>query len=133
VLVMMLGAKFTGHPWNEEVGVKLDDPQNPLLATFGGKPFRIADEIHQFGDPYSRKTIRVLMSLDTKATNMTVKWIDRKDDDFAQTWVRQYGKGRVFYCGFGHRTEIWWNPAVLRFYLDAIQFVPGDLDAPSGP
>jgi type 1 glutamine amidotransferase len=129
----MLGATFSGHPWNEEVGVKLDEPGHPLLGTFGGKGLRIADEIYQFREPYSRKNVRVLMSVDTKTTNMKVKWIERKDDDFAQAWVRPYGKGRVFYCGFGHRTEIWWNPAVLKFYLDAIQFAAGDLEAPTAP
>jgi hypothetical protein len=47
--------------------------------------------------------------------------------------VRQYGKGRVFYCAFGHRTEIWWNPTILRFYLDGIQFAMGDLPADARP
>ena len=129
----LLGAALDGHPWNEEVGVKLDDPDHPLLAVFGGKNFRLADEIYQFREPYSRDKVRVLLSLDTKTTNMKVKWINRTDGDFAQAWVRSYGKGRVFYCGFGHRTEIWWNPTILRFYLDGIQFVTGDLDAPTAP
>ena len=129
----MLGAKFTGHPWNEEVGAKLDEPAHPLLAAFGGKDFRLADEIYEFGDPYSRNKLRVLLSLDTKRTNMNVQGIHRKDGDFAQAWVKQYGKGRVFYCGFGHRTEIWWNPTVLQLYLDAIQFATGDLEAPTAP
>ncbi|MGA2034125.1 MAG: ThuA domain-containing protein [Thermoguttaceae bacterium] len=127
----LLGAKFTGHPWNEEVGIKNEEPANPLLAAFGGKDFRLADEIYQFGDPYARKDLRVLLSLDTKATNMNVKWIDRKDGDFALAWVKRQGEGRIFYCGFGHRTEIWWNAAILRFYLDAIQFAVGDLAAPT--
>jgi type 1 glutamine amidotransferase len=129
----LLGATFTGHPWNEEVGVKLDDPDHPLLVVFEKKNFRLADEIYEFGDPYSREKVRVLLSLDTKATNMNVKWINRKDGDFAQAWVKPYGKGRVFCCGFGHRTEIWWNPTILQFYLDAIQFATGDLDAPTAP
>jgi hypothetical protein len=30
----------------------------------------------------------------------------------------------------GHRTETFWNPTVLRFYLDGIQFAIGDLKAP---
>ena len=128
-----LGATFTGHPWNEEVGVKLDDPDHPLLAVFEKKPFRVTDEIYEFGDPYSREKVRVLLSLDTKATNMNVKWINRKHGDFAQAWVKPYGKGRVFCCGFGHRTEIWWNPMILQFYLDAIQFATGDLEAPTTP
>ena len=46
----------------------------------------------------------------------------------AQAWVKTHGKGRIFYAGCGHRTEVWWNPAILRFYLDAIQFAAGDLD-----
>jgi type 1 glutamine amidotransferase len=129
----LLGASYWGHPWNEEVGIKLDEPDHPLLATFGGKNFRLADEIFQFREPYSRKKVRVLLSLDTQTTNMTVPWIHRTDGDFALAWVRRCGKGRVFYCAIGHRTEIWWNPTILRFYLDAIQFATGDLDAPAEP
>lgn len=129
----MLGATYWGHPWNEEVGVKLEEPDNPLLAAFGGKDFRISEEIFQFADPYSREKLRVLLSLDTKKTNMTVPWIHRKDDDFGLAWIKQYGKGRVFYCAFGHKTEIWWNKAILRFYLDGIQFATGDLPADTTP
>jgi type 1 glutamine amidotransferase len=129
----LLGAAYWGHPWNEEVGIKLDEPNHPLLAAFEGRGFRLAEEIFQFREPYSRSKVRVLLSLDTKTTNMTVPWIHRKDDDFALAWVRQYGKGRVFYSAIGHRTEIWWNEKILRFYLDGIQFAAGDLKAPSKP
>ncbi|OHB65770.1 MAG: hypothetical protein A2V70_08925 [Planctomycetes bacterium RBG_13_63_9] len=99
----LLGAKFTGHPWNEEVGIKVDEPSHPLVAAFGGKDFPLADEIYEFGDPYDRRRLRVLLSLDTAKTNMNVKWIQRSDGDFAQAWVKSYGQGRVFYAGFGHR------------------------------
>jgi type 1 glutamine amidotransferase len=129
----MLGAAYWGHPWNEEVGVKLDEPDHPLLAAFKGKDFRLTEEIFQFREPYSRDKLRVLLSLDTKTTNMTVPWIHRKDNDFALAWIRQYGKGRVFYCAFGHRTDIWWNPTILRFYLDGIQFATGDLPVDTTP
>jgi type 1 glutamine amidotransferase len=129
----MLGGTFIGHPWNEEVGIRIEEPKHPLLAAFSGDDFRLADEIYEFGDPYSRSKLRVLLSLDTQRTNMNVPWIHRKDADFAQAWVKRYGKGRIFYAGFGHRTEIWWNPVILQFYLDAIQFACGDLSAPTDP
>ena len=129
----MLGAKFWGHPWNEEVGVKVEEPTHPLVAAFDGKDFRLADEIYQFNTPYDRKRLRVLMSLDTAKTNMGVKWINRKDNDFALAWVKPYGKGRVFYTSFGHRTELFWHPELLQFYLDAIQFATGDLEVPTAP
>ncbi|UCD56968.1 MAG: ThuA domain-containing protein, partial [Candidatus Hydrogenedentota bacterium] len=129
----LLGAGYWGHPWNEEVGVELDEPAHPLLAAFEGKNFRLSEEIFQFREPYSREKLRVLLSLDTTTTNMGVPWIHREDNDFALAWVRPYGKGRVFYCAFGHRSEMWWNPPILRFYLDAIQFAMGDLEAPMAP
>ena len=129
----LLGASYWGHPWNEEVGVELDEPDHSLVAAFEGKDFRLAEEIFQFRDPYSRDKLRVLLSIDTTTTNMGVQWIHRYDNDFALAWVRRYGNGRIFYCAFGHRTEIWWNPKILKFYLDAIQFATGDLEVPTAP
>ncbi len=129
----LLGGKFTGHPWNEEIGVTVEEPTHPLSGAFGGKDFRIADEIYEYGDPYDRGKLRVLLSLDPAKSNMGVKWINRKDNDFALAWVKSYGQGRIFNTSFGHRTEIFWDPRVLHFYADAVQFATGDLPAPTVP
>jgi len=130
----MIGATVAGHPWNEEVGVRVEEPDHPLLKAFGGeKSFRITEEIFQFSKPYDRSKLRVLLSLDVKTTNMGVKWINRTDNDFALAWVKSFGKGRIFYTAIGHRTEIYWNPTMLKFYLDGIQFACGDLKAPTKP
>ncbi len=129
----LLGATFTGHPWNEEVGITVEEPGHPLVAAFSGKDFRLADEIYQYGDPYDRSKVRVLVSLDPERTNMGVKWINRKDNDFALAWVKSYGRGRIFYTSFGHRADLFWDSQMLQFYLDAIQFATGDLEAPTAP
>ncbi len=127
------GSTFIGHPWNEEIGVLVEDPENPLNAAFGGRDFRIADEIYEYGPPFDRAKLHVLLSLDPAHSNMGVKWINRKDNDHALAWVKTFGKGRVFTTSFGHRTEIFWDPRVLKFYLDGIQFATGDLEAPVSP
>ncbi len=129
----LLGATFTGHPWTEEVGVAVEEPENPLVAAFGGKDFRLTDEIYEYGPPYDRARLRVLMSLDPGGTNMGARWIHRKDGDFALTWVKSYGKGRIFNTSFGHMANLYSNAQVLQFYLDALQFALGDLDAPTAP
>ena len=129
----LLGATFIGHPWNEEVGVTVEEPGHPLVAAFGGKDFRLADEIFHYGEPYERGKVRVLLSLDPERTNMGVKWINREDGDFALAWVKSHGQGRIFYTSFGHRTELFWNAPLLAFYLDAVQFATGDLEAPLTP
>ena len=129
----LMGGVFFGHPWNEEIGVTVEDPQSPLVAAFGGKDFRVTDEIYEYGPPFERGKIRVLMSLDPARTNMGVRWINRKDDDHVLSWVKSYGKGRIFNTSFGHRMEIYTDPRTMQFYLDGIQFATGDLDAPTAP
>jgi type 1 glutamine amidotransferase/HEAT repeat protein len=129
----MMGGYFDGHPWHELVGIKIDDPFSPINAVFEGRSFEITDEIYQFREPYSREHLRVLLSLDTTRTNMQKNGIKRSDGDFAVSWIRGYGEGRVFYCSLGHRNEIFWNPVVLQHYLAGIQYAIGDLAADDTP
>ncbi len=128
----LIGGYFDGHPWSEEVGVKLEDPGHPLLAAFKGLDFKVNDEIYAFRND-SRDALHVLLSLDVTKTNMNKQNIKRKDNDFAVAWVHEYGKGRVFYFSLGHRHEIFWNPALLQCYLDGIQYALGDLPADATP
>jgi hypothetical protein len=129
----MMGGYFDGHPWHEKVTIKIEQPGHPVCAAFDGPRFEIVDEIYQLRAPYSRDKLRVLVSLDTQLTNMDKRGVKRSDGDFAVSWVRSYGKGRVFYCSLGHREEIFWNPTILRHYLDGIQFALGDLPAETTP
>lgn len=129
----LLGGTFTGHPWNEEVGVTVEDPEHPLVGAWAGKDFRIADEIYEYGPPFDRASLRVLLSLDPARTNMGVRWIKRTDEDFALAWVKAHGRGRVFNTSFGHRTDLYWNPQILQFFLDAVQFAAGDLEVTTAP
>jgi len=136
----MLGAAADGQPWFQTVTLKNDDPDHPVNAAFAGKGCRIKEEIYQFRSPYSRGVLRVLMSLDVAHSRMDrtnpaagKDPVHRTDDDFAVSWVRCWGAGRVFYCSLGHRRETFWNPMVLRHFLAGIQFAAGDLKADTTP
>ncbi len=123
----MMGGWFSGHPWNCEVGVRNDAPTNPVNASFDGKGFQVADEIYTVnrGDIYSREKQRVILSIDPAKTD--TKKAGRADGDVAVSWIKMWGKGRVFYCSLGHRNEIFSNPAVLGHYLAGMQWAMGDL------
>lgn len=125
----LIGGYFAGHPWHEEVTVRVEEPNHPIAAMFPDKTFKITDEIYQFRAPYSRNRLRILLSLDTTQTDMTKAGIRRNDNDFAVSWIHNYGRGRVFYCSLGHDHDIFWNPTVLAHYLAGIQFALGDLRA----
>jgi len=134
----ILGARFDNHPWEagSKVTLKIEEPNHPLTAAFTKQDYNLTEETYQHKDPYSRENVRVLLSIDPKRTCVMldhVSWVHRKDNDFAITWIKSYGKGRVFYCAIGHQHEHFWNPVILQHYLDGIQFTLGDLEADTTP
>jgi len=135
---LMLGARGANHRANDEhVFIKLDDPTHPVNQAFGGQGFDYRDEFFRVHEPYSRNRVRVLLSIDTEKTDLNqgpaYGKLERADNDFALAWVRQYGRGRAFYCGFAHHPSVFWDPKMLQFYLAATQFALGDLPAPTTP
>ena len=136
----MLGAyEDGGTAWGEKdtSTVKVDDPRNPINAVFAGRGFAIRDEVYQFGHGYSREKLHILLSVDMHKTDLDPKHRllpERAiDKDFAISWARMYGQGRVFYCGLGHNPDTFWNPALLKHFLAGIQFALGDLKADAEP
>lgn len=138
----MLGATENGgHPWNGEVmTIKIDDPASPLNAVFQGSSFQIADQAFQFQEPTLRDHLHVLLSIDVEKTglapNRRILPVRSHDLDFPMSWIRSYGKGRVFYSGIGHGPQVFWNSAMLSHFLAGIQYALGDLpadDTPSAP
>jgi hypothetical protein len=128
----MLGGWFNSHPRQGgrillKVAVKLDEPSHPLLEAFKGKDFEISDEIFQFREPYARANLRVLLSVDGAKMTLDAGSQMQRDGDYPVSWIHTYGSGRVFYCALAHARPTWWNPAVLQYYLDGIQFAIGDL------
>jgi type 1 glutamine amidotransferase len=134
----MLGARGANHRIStEHVFIQLDDREHPLNRAFGGKDFEYRDEFFRVHEPYSRDRVRVLFRIDTARTDMNQGQgygrIERADQDYALAWLRSYGRGRTFYCTIAHNPYVFSDPLMLRFYLDAIQFALGDLEAPTTP
>jgi len=127
----MFGGQFSGHPWTADGtwAIKIDDPKHTLMAAFDGKGFKINDEIYRTAPPlYSRSKQRVLMSLDmSDDVTANVSGVTPDDADTGISWVKSYGKGRLFYCSLGHNHQVTWTAPVLQHVLDGIQFVLGDL------
>ena len=135
---IMLGGRGANHrAADEKVFIKLDDPDHPLNRPFGGQGFEYRSEFFRVHEPYSRQRNRVLLSIDTQKTDMNqgpaYGNLVRPDNDYALAWVRQYGRGRVFYCTIGHAPSVFWDRRMLEFYLGAVQFALGDLAAPTTP
>lgn len=132
----MLGAQFDGHPWNGNGtwAIEITDHKHVLNRSFQDKNFQICEEIYRHKFLNLRKNSRVLIGLNMRdKTNLAAKGVHFTDRDVPISWVRKFGKGRVFYCSFGHNPEIYWNAAILQHYLAGIQFAFGDLKANTKP
>jgi len=127
----MVGGSFDYHPVQQEVEVSLVEPGHPLLAGFKGQPFVHVDEPYIFKNAYFNFDFRPLLSMDATALHSLKE--DIKDPVIYISWIKRYGKGRVFYVSPSHNAQSFEDPGLLRYYLDGLQYVTGDLPCDDSP
>lgn len=135
---LLLGARGANHKDSDErVFIQLDDPGHPINRVFGREGFEYRDEFFRVHEPYSRLRVRVLLRIDTAKTDVNAGQPRgdclRADNDYALAWVRNYGRGRVFYSTIAHNPYVFWDAKMLEFHLAALQFALGDLPASTVP
>jgi hypothetical protein len=102
------------------------------------------DEMYVFRDaPYSRDKLHIILSIDASSFEPTLKNpkdpkrdLTRKDKDYAISWCRTEGKGKVFYTSFGHDEKVWKDEKFQKHLFGGLKWATGELpgDAtPSGP
>jgi type 1 glutamine amidotransferase len=122
----MVGAYFDNHPWGVmDAPIVVEEPTFPGMKLFPHE-FTLRDEIYvPTVTPYSREKLDVLARLDATKIDLKVKDLHRTDKDFPVAWVKEYGKGKVFYSTLGHPDSAWDNPQIQTMYLEAIKWAFG--------
>ena len=134
----LIGGYFKFH-WSDPqlIDVKIDDPNSPLTAMFHGKEFEIHDETYTFEqNSFSRKNVHVLTSIDyakMSAADKAKESNPRTDGDYALSYIRREGRGRVFYEGHGHSDRVYAMTPMLEHVRAGIQYALGDLKADDSP
>jgi uncharacterized protein len=122
--VDMIGGYYDEHPWlTFDAPIIVEDPGFPGMQQWPHE-FVLRDEIYQMKN-YSREKVRVLMRLDVSKLDMKNKQVHRSDGDFAVTWARMYGKGRVYYTTLGHVDATWDKPEFQQMMTEAIKWAMG--------
>jgi type 1 glutamine amidotransferase len=134
----LIGGYFKYHwPDPQLITVKIDDPNSPLTAMFHGKEFEIHDETYTFQqESFSRRNVHVLTSIDydkMSAEDKAKESNPRSDADYALSYIRREGKGRVFYEGHGHSYRVYAMTPMLEHLRAGIQYALGDLKADDSP
>jgi len=134
----IIGGYFKFH-WvdPQEITVKIDDPKSPLTAMFHGEEFVIHDETYTFNqDSFSRTNVHVLTSIDYSKMSDADKAKEqgpRSDHDYALSWIRREGNGRLFYEANGHAERNYAITPFLEHILAGVQYALGDLKADDSP
>lgn len=128
----LIGAYFRGHPPGlQKIKVKVEDPKHPAAAGFkDGMDYQ--DEMYIFKDtPYGRDRLHIILSIDP--ASFEPKGLTRGDKDYAISWCREEGKGKVFYTSFGHDPMVWKDEAFQKHLFGGLKWATGELPGDATP
>ena len=129
----LIGGYFKTHPAGlQKIKVRVEDPKHPAATGFtDGMDYQ--DEMYIFTDsPYSRDKVRVILSIDPATFNPSAS-AARKDKDYAISWVKDYGKGKVFYTSFGHDKKVWADEKFQSHLISGMKWAMGELKGDAAP
>jgi len=103
--IAMIGGEFIVHGEQQNATIRAASPDFPSVKEFG-QSVLLQEEWYTLKN--FAKDLHVILIED----NEGMKGDCYQRPPFPMTWARMHNKGRVFYTSFGHRDDIWTNPAV---------------------
>lgn len=137
----MIGAQSAPHRIENGI-IRLYDKSSPLVTSFNHEDLPHREEYYRFEHEGNGRVrwdkVRVILTvdLDEKVPDSTDKpWqgYRRPDTVYPLAWIREYGKGRVFYNSMGHVQETYMRPEIVGHFLSGIQYILGDIEANAAP
>jgi type 1 glutamine amidotransferase len=126
----MIGGSFDYHPVHQLLNVKLVDADHEMVQAFDGQGFQHMDEPYFFKNAYDAYDFHPLLYIETnelklkKPVTSNIKYI---------SWIKRYGKGRVFYSSPSHNAQSYDNPNLISFIMNGLQYAAGDLKCDDSP
>jgi type 1 glutamine amidotransferase len=137
----MIGAQSAPHRIENGI-LKVYDKENAIVRPFNYEDLPFREEYYRFESDgngrlrWDKVRVLLVVDLDEKVPASTDKpWTGYKRPDkvYPVAWIREYGKGRVFYNSMGHMTETFVKPEIVGHFLAGMQYILGDLSADATP
>ena len=106
----IVGARFDGHPWTQEVTLEVVEPDHPATRHLG-TTWRWHDEVYQFRD--LRPDARVLLRVADGELDLGVAGAGSPPFGFPLSWCFTEGEGRVFSTTLGHFPAAYESPTYM--------------------
>jgi type 1 glutamine amidotransferase len=115
----LVGARFDGHPWTQEVELDVVDPDHPATAHLGGT-WRWRDEVYQFRD--LRPDADVLLRVRDGELDLSAPGARPPTFGYPLAWCFTEGAGRVFSTSLGHFPAAWESPPYLQHLAGGLEW-----------
>lgn len=128
---IMAGGSFDYHPPQQQIELKIAEENHPLSMAFDDRSFTHIDEPYLFKNAYAQKNFRPMLYMEVSKIQKLKQELD--DEISFVSWIKSYGKGKVFYCSPSHNAQSYEDSRMLQYYLNGMQYVLGDLKCDDSP
>jgi uncharacterized protein len=119
----LVGARFDGHPWTQEVALDVLEPAHPATRHLPVS-WRWFDEVYQFRD--LRSDARVLLRVPESQLDPAAAGAKQPAFGYPLSWCFAEGAGRSFSTSLGHFPGAWESPAYLRHLAGGLAWALGE-------
>ena len=135
----MIGSQDAPHRIEQGI-MRVYDASSPITKPIGGKALNFKEEYYRFNVDGPKRlrwdAVHVLLTVDLDDPKVEPRpWpgYTRPDKIYPVSWIRTYGKGRVFYSSLGHGAEMWDNRDIAQMYFEAIKWSLGLTEGDATP
>ena len=121
----VVGARFDGHPWTQDVDLEVVEADHPATRHLGDV-WAWHDEVYQFRD--LRPDARVLLRVPTAQLDLDAPGAAPPPFGYPLAWCFTEGDGRVSSTSLGHFPGAWESPAYLQHLSGSLAWALGDGD-----
>ncbi len=120
--VNVVGARFDGHPWTQDLVIDVVDEHHPATEHLGSE-WAWHDEVYQFRD--LRPDARVLLRVRAGELDLGVPGAVPPAFGYPLSWCFAEQHGRVFSTSLGHFPAAWESTTFLRHVDGGLAWVLG--------
>lgn len=123
----LIGGSFDYHTKQQAFQVRIEDPSHPLTKSLPAEGYNHVDEPYFYKNAYDELDFHPLTYFNNAEIEGQRKGQEKTSGKTYVSWIRKDGKGRAMYISTSHNAQSFENAAILAYFLDALQYVAGDV------
>ncbi|PZX55455.1 trehalose utilization protein [Algoriphagus ratkowskyi] len=129
----LTGGSFDYHTKQQAFQVRIVDASHPLTKSLPADGYNHVDEPYFYKGAYDKLDFHPLTYFNNAEIEGQRKGQEKTSGKTYVSWIRKEGKGRAMYISTSHNAHSFENANILAYFLDALQYVAGDVKVDETP